>query len=114
MFLWELVKQYPHVLICLAGFIACFFVARKQSIAWLKEELLKAMLAAEKLAKKEVELRGWQLMNKVVTYIVVNFIPKLPCWSRLFINEDIAWKLAQKLYDGARDLMDDGKLNKSK
>lgn len=113
MFLLEIVKQYPYLFCSLVGLVAYFFIAPKIALDFLKQEILKLMLAAEKAARKEVQVRGPELMSRVVVLVFELVVPKLPWWMQPLIREAWVRRLAQSLHDGTKDLLDDGRLNNS-
>lgn len=107
------VHQNPELSITLATIIVALIFYRQMAIAWLKKEIPLLMLSGEKLSKKNITLKGEQLMEMVVQAAVDGLIARYPFVRLLFINEGTVKKLAQFLHDKSRDLLDDGKLNHS-
>lgn len=46
-------------------------------------------------------------------YVIQKARSMLPVWAQFFVTEDVLRKVVQVWFDGIKDLLDDGKMNKS-
>lgn len=89
--------------IALAVFFILFLIIKVEA---LRNKANALFLEAE----KKIEVGHME-------YVCMNLYAYIPSVVRLFINEDLFMKILQMIYDHtrslARDLLDDGKINKS-
>ena len=46
-------------------------------------------------------------------YVIQRARSMLPIWAQFFVTEDVLRKVVQMWFDGIKDLLDDGKMNRS-
>lgn len=46
-------------------------------------------------------------------YVIQRARSMLPIWAQFFVTEDVLRKVVQMWFEGVKDLLDDGKMNKS-
>lgn len=81
----------------------------------LREAIHALMLRAEKAWKNGEfgDVDGDAVMEIVIARVISLVVPRLPMWVRPFITEVYVRKVAQVLYEKAKDYLDDGKFNNS-
>lgn len=105
--------QYKEVALLAVIVVISLVFYKDMTINWLKNEISLLMLGSEKINRKNLELKGEQLMEMVVATTLKILIPRLPFWIQPFISEEYIRNIAQLLHDKAKDYIDDGKLNNS-
>lgn len=107
----EVFGKMPEYLLLIAmiisiicGTIKCIKISGMDGV---REEAYRLFLAAEHVYWEKGS--GKQKMM----YVVKEIRKKLPPWMRFFINEKTAERIIQSWFDSVKDLLDDGKVNKS-
>lgn len=112
----EYLFMYRGLVFVVIGGVLYLVISGAQGVALLKQALLGYMLRAEKAARAGASLgfvTPGELMEAVVRLTMTQIVPRLPAWLRPFITELLVRQWAQRLYDWARDYLDDGKMNGS-
>jgi hypothetical protein len=60
-------------------------------------------------AEHEISATGEEKMQ----YVIDNIYSYLPTIIRIFVSPELLEKIVQKMFDEIKDLLDDGKINKS-
>lgn len=79
----------------------------------LDKFLQGAMLRVQKWAQEQADVKGHELMEMVVSLTMTYVVSHWPAAIRQFVTEEFVRRRAHDLYNGARDFLDDGKLNGS-
>lgn len=103
--LFNFVWEYRFIIVLLIA------IVMYASFEWekFKREAYRFMLAAKKLAKDAVLNSG----EEQEEWVVEKFSKVLPKSITIWLGEDRLRSIVKYLYDNMKDLIDDGKINKS-
>jgi type II secretory pathway pseudopilin PulG len=85
---------------------AVYFYLKEKTLNEIRADVYQLFLKAEHMY---VSGAGKQKME----FVIQKARSLLPSWAQLFITEDVLRKVVQIWFDAVKDLLDDGKLNRS-
>ncbi len=88
------------------GFVAYLYI-RDKTLAEVRADVYQLFLEAEHTYLHTGE--GLQKME----YVIQRARSMLPNWAQFFITEELLRKVVQLWFEAVKDLLDDGKVNKS-
>ena len=80
---------------------------RERTLDQIRKDVYRLFLKAERRFKESKQ--GQQKMK----WVIQQARGLLPDWARAIISEELLIKVLQKWFDGIKDLLDDGKMNKT-
>lgn len=87
--------------------VSLYIYLRNRTLEEIRSDVYQLFLEAEHLFYETGEGK------KKMAYVVKHARWLLPEWLRTFITEDFLFDVFQKWFDAVKDLLDDGKINKS-
>lgn len=110
----ELLNMVPMWLIILViAFLAATVIAmtvtylRERTLDQIRADVYQLFLAAEHRYKESAQ--GRQKMK----WVIQQARGLLPEWAKAIISEELLSLVLQEWFDGIKDLLDDGKMNKT-
>ena len=110
----ELLSMVPMwLIIVVVAILAITTVAmtiaylRERTLDQIRKDVYQLFLKAERRFKESKQ--GQQKMK----WVIQQARGLLPDWARAIISEELLIKVLQKWFDGIKDLLDDGKMNKT-
>lgn len=86
---------------------AVYFYLKEKTLNEIRADVYQLFLKAENLFMESGT--GKQKME----YVIQKARSLLPTWAKLIITDELLRKVVQIWFDAVKDLLDDGKLNKS-
>lgn len=87
--------------------VGIYFYVRDKTLEDIRADVYQLFLEAEHTYQHTES--GKQKMS----YVIQRARSLLPNWAQFFITESLLEKVVQMWFDAVKDLLDDGKLNKS-
>lgn len=84
-----------------------YFYVRNKTLEEIRADVYQLFLEAEHTYQHTES--GKQKMS----YVIQQARSLLPNWAQFFITEELLEKVVQMWFDAVKDLLDDGKINKS-
>lgn len=94
------------VMVIVCG-VTVYTYLRDKTLEDVRKDVYNLFLYAEKRYTESG--RGKEKMD----FVIRNTRELLPAWARFIITEDLLRRVVQKWFDAVKDLLDDGKYNRS-
>ena len=102
-----ILKIVVAVLLAASVGVLAYMYIRDLTLADIRTGVYQLFLEAEHTYLETAS--GKQKME----YVIQKARSMLPIWAQFFVTEEVLRKVVQMWFDGIKDLLDDGKMNKS-